>query len=199
MGSLLAVMLLIWLVRVPILRAIGGVLTTDEPLRKADLIFPLGGHPNTRPFFAARLYRDGYAPRVVLVQVEQDSVSRTLGWPSETETTLEILAARGVPRDSVLMLDFAGGGVASTFDEAVRLRDYLRDKPGTSVIVVTNSYHTRRARWTLERALGDLPVTIIMAGAPHPEFDETNWWRSEIGMILVFEEYVKFFHTWMNR
>ena len=50
-----------------------------------------------------------------------------------------------------------GSEVTSTYAETVRLRDFidLSATPVRSVIVVSDPYHMRRARWTDEKVLGD--------------------------------------------
>ena len=36
-----------------------------------------------------------------------------------------------------------------------------------------------------------LEVELQMAAVPEPDYDETNWWRNEGGLIAVFEDYLK--------
>ena len=45
------------------------------------------------------------------------------------------------------------GGVASTFDEAATLARYARRNTIRNVIVVTNEFHSRRARWIFSQGL----------------------------------------------
>lgn len=85
----------------------------------------------------------------------------------------------------------------STQGEARALARYLRKHPLRSVLVVTSDYHTRRARWTLRRELTDQRVELRMAGAP-ASFSARHWWRSEEGLMLTLEEYLKFVHTWLR-
>jgi len=194
-----AVLLSLFLLRVPLLSSVAGFLSIEDRLEPAGLIYVLGGEPETRPFLAADLYRRGLAPRVVLPRSKDNLATRLGMFPNETDATVRLLARLGVPQSSIVVLGRKQGGTASTVDDAVELREFLRRNPTPRIIAVTSSYHTRRARWSLRRALKGIPVEIRMAGSRHPEFNERNWWRSETGLILVFEEYVKFVHNLLYR
>ena len=80
--------------------------------------------------------------------------------------------------------------VENTFDEAQALADYLDHNPDCSVSVVTTSWHTRRARWTFDKALEGRSSQIHFVAAPTERFDENNWWTTEEGIFIV-NEYIK--------
>lgn len=193
------VLLLLFLVHVPLLTAVAGFLSIDDRLRPAGLIYVLGGEIDTRPFLAADLYRRGLAPRVVLARVADSRATQLGVMPNQTDATVRLLVRLGVPEHAIVVLRPWPAGVASTTDEAWAIRDLLRRSPSERMITVTSRYHTRRARWMLRRELEGVPVEILMAGAPHPEFSERNWWRSETGLLLVLEEYLKFAHNLIFR
>ena len=62
--------------------------------------------------------------------------------------------AQGIPPDNIALDD---SEVTSTYGEVVRLREFiaLSATHVRSVIVVSDPYHMRRARWTYEKVLGD--------------------------------------------
>lgn len=189
----------LWLARVPLLVAVASALDVGEEPRRADLIFVLGGGVEHRVPRAAELYHAGYAS-MILVPPVVDTRASALGLiPNETEIAVGLLASAGVPSANVAVLPSAEGRVSSTTAEGERLRAYVEERAVSRLLVVTSSYHTRRARWAMRRALGDLPVEVVMVGVPDPEFDETNWWRRETGMLRVLEEYLKFAHNWVYR
>ena len=195
-GLLLGVL---YLVRVPILVAVANVLFVGDPLRPSDAILVLGGEVEVRPARAAELYHERFAPRLLVVGMEDNLAVRMGVFPSETDATVRLLVALGVPRPAITVLNPRERGAASTVDEAAAFRDYVVRTRPERVIVVTSRYHTRRARWALRRSLGDQPVEILMAGAESPAFNERNWWRSEEGLIRIVEEYLKFAHNWIYR
>ena len=48
----------------------------------------------------------------------------------------------------------------------------------------------------MRHELGKVPLEILMEPVADFEFNETNWWRFERGMIVDLEEYIKFAHNW---
>jgi hypothetical protein len=108
----------------------GHWLTHVDELAKADYIVVLGGDP-ARAVEAARLYRDGWAPKVIVTSKGE--------WADQIA---EVASAYGVP-DSDLIVDRA----------ATRTHDHPRtvaDLPGVArdqrFILVTTRLHTYRAR-----------------------------------------------------
>lgn len=72
-----------------------------------------------------------------------------------------------------------GENVDSTAEEAMVLRDCLEKRGWRSVIVVTSSYHTRRAGiiWRATLAKEDPPFTLSLYGVADADFASQGWWR----------------------
>lgn len=190
LATLLLAAALAWLLRAPILTGVARFLAVHDRVQKADAIFVFGGDPDVRPFAAAALYRRGWAPRVLVPGMETGKLAEMGMVPTQTELFTTVLRREGVPDSAVTVLRMPGG-TASTTDDVAVLRAYLRRTGLRSVIAVTTSYHTRRARRALRRGLRGMPVRVAMAGTPARGFDETNWWRREQGLVTYFTEYVK--------
>jgi uncharacterized SAM-binding protein YcdF (DUF218 family) len=194
LGGALALVVALWLLRVPVLRGIGGWLVVGDEPAKADLIYVLGGEPDVRAFAAAALYRQGWAPRVVFPET-QAARTQALGLvPPEAAVTRAVLRHEVVP-DSAIVLIPRPSGSKSTADDARMLRAWLERHPARRVIVVTTDYHTRRARWHLRRALRGSGTELVMHGAPHPAFGPRDWWKSEGGLVTYVNEYLKLAHN----
>jgi uncharacterized SAM-binding protein YcdF (DUF218 family) len=192
-AALLALLLLAlaaYALRAPLLTGVARLLTVRDPVSRADLVLVLGGEINTRPFHAAGLYRRGVAPRVVLVRERSGPAVREGLYPNRTDVAVRILRRGGVPAGAIVVLE-PPGGASSTGEEARALHGYLRSSGARRVVVVTNPYHSRRARLVLRRATRGLPAEILMAPAPAFGFGETDWWRSEDGLLAYFGEFVK--------
>jgi uncharacterized SAM-binding protein YcdF (DUF218 family) len=99
-----------------------------------------------------------------------------------------ILVARGVPGEAIVLLD---GECASTGDEAEALARFLDSHPDGSVAVVTNPYHTRRARGAFRRVLGDRASGVHFVAAPGEGFGAGDWWHSEDGFKTYAREFAK--------
>jgi uncharacterized SAM-binding protein YcdF (DUF218 family) len=187
---LLTLCLLIYALRAPLLTGLAGYLVVEDELHPADIIFLLNGDFNTRPFRAAELYAQGLAPRIVIARVEPSPAERLGLIPNETDISARILELQGVPPEAIIILPVPGG-VTSTYEEAALLRAYVQANDLRRVIVVTSAFHTRRAGWIVRQELAGLPVTVELAAARSPDYDETNWWQSEAGLIAFNNEYIK--------
>ena len=188
--ALLVLALAAYALRAPLLTGVARLLTVRDPVSRADLVLVLGGEVNTRPFHAAELYRRGVAPRVVLVRERAGPAVRQGLLPGRTDVAVLILRRGGVPDSAIVVLE-PPGGAASTADEARALRGYLRATGLRRVAVVTNPYHSRRARIALRRGVRGLPAEILVMPVPAWGFTERDWWRSEDGLLAYFGEYVK--------
>jgi uncharacterized SAM-binding protein YcdF (DUF218 family) len=175
------------------------LIVDDAPLRPADLIFIFNGDDNSRPFHAAGLYRQGLAPRIAIARV-QSTPAENLGLvPNETDISVQVMEKQGVPSDRIVVLPVEGG-VASTFDEAVALRAYVEANDIRRIILVTSAFHTRRARWIVDRELAGLPVELEMAAVPYGTFDAADWWKSEEGLVTFNNETIKLvYYYWKYR
>lgn len=182
----------------PALTGLGNFLIeVDDPLHKADLLFVLNGDYDTRPFYTMELYRQGLAPRVVIAQAE-DSPAVELGVvENSTQIAVQIMSHEGLPPEALLILN-KESPVTSTFDEARALKNYVQANQVGSVILVTSAFHTRRARWILEKELQGVEVELQVAGAPHSGFNARNWWRTEDGLVFVNNEYIKLLFYWLK-
>ena len=163
-------------------------------LERADAVVVLAGSSTfrERARHAAEIYAQGRAPFVVLTDDGQRS-----GWSAEKQTNplfheraAEELLKSGVPAARIRVLP---GVVASTHDEALRLREFAEAEGLRSLLVVTAAYQSRRARWTMNRVLGAGGVRVGVDAAP-PGGESppaTTWWLHGLGWRLVPGEYLK--------
>ena len=148
----------------------------------------------TRPFEAARLYREGYAPRVLVASPESkptDKIGLTVG---DTEVTKRILSRQGVPDSTVAEF---GDEVTSTHEEALALGSWIR-KTGAKKIIVRDPFHARRVRWLFNKELQPAGTEILTAAAPSLKYDASNWWQTEQGLIEFQNELIKYAHYRVN-
>jgi uncharacterized SAM-binding protein YcdF (DUF218 family) len=184
----LVLVLLLALLHPWLLPLAGAYLDVSTPPRTVDDMLVLGGGADTRPFAAAAVYKAGLAQRILLPTVRPSPESADGLVPSDQEIMRQVLLKRGVPSEAIELLP---GEVTSTADEARALRRYLDEHPGRRVAVVTNDYHTRRARCIFRTEVGDRAADLIFFAAPTDDFDAHDWWRSETGFQRYSDEYVK--------
>lgn len=169
-------------------------LVVDAPLARADALVVLAGSTtyDERASYAAELFKDGRAPKVLL----SDDGERG-GWSQEqqrnpffVERAAAVLVSAGVPAESIEKLPRA---TSSTYEEAALLREYAAARGLRSLLVITSAYHSRRALWTLERAFGGSGIEVGLAAVafgrqtPAP----ASWWLSTAGWRMVALEYLK--------
>jgi uncharacterized SAM-binding protein YcdF (DUF218 family) len=197
-ASLLGVVLVVWLAPHWVLPPVARFLDVSETPRATDYVLVLNGDPEIRPFAAAALVKAGLAREVLLTRqrlaMESSSVQEGV-MPSELAITQKILNSRGVPEASIQVLP---GEITSTGDEARVLAEFLAAKPEATVAIVTNAFHTRRARMVFHRTLGENSDRVHFVGVPRDGVDEDSWWRTSGGCAVYVSEYGKFPYYWFR-
>jgi uncharacterized SAM-binding protein YcdF (DUF218 family) len=192
-GVIVVGLLAAWLLPGWTLAPLARWLDVSTPPVEVDYVLVLNGDPETRPFAAAALVRAGLARQVLLTKqrltLESAQVRQGV-MASELEITRRILLARGVAEQAIRVLP---GEIASTADEARVLAEFLKENPGSRVAVVTNGFHTARARWIFRRAAGG-GGELHFVGVPRDGVDERGWWRTPGGWIVYGSEYAKFLY-----
>lgn len=190
--------LTIWLAPGWVLPPLARFLDVSQTPRPADYVLVLNGDPEARPFAAAALVRAGLAQEVLLTRqrLSMESASAQQGTMlSELELTRRILQARGVKPDAVHILP---GEISATADEARELASFLADHPEATVLVVTNAFHTRRARMVFRRKLGEDAERVSFVGVPREGITDDSWWRTAHGCVVYLTEYPKLVYYWIR-
>ncbi len=114
----------------------------QAPVR-ADAIVVLGGNDGDRALRALALYREGYAPKIVLTGLERgrDSPPANLTWRAE------FLVARGVPRSALRLEVYS----ENSYEEAENVLELMRKQGWKTVLAVSDPPHMRRLAWTWHR------------------------------------------------
>jgi len=159
-------------------------LDVGQPPEKSDFVMILLGDEDTRPFVAAALVNRNLASDVLIAQTETAALPAET-WPAGHQVAQGVLTARGVSKERIRLLPAPS---ANTFGEARALADFLNKNPNATVTVVTNHFHSRRARWAFRRAAGRDRHRLRFVSAPHDDFDASNWWRSRCGFTVCTTE-----------
>lgn len=174
---------------------VSPLVETSTESRNADYIIVLMGSPTNRPAAAAKAVINGFAPKLLMADCETNALEEANIMPRESLVSKTLAERQGLLSNQIEIISSAKR-VTSTVDEALAFRDYFKSqqiKP-KRIIIATSWYHSSRAKWIFEKALFDMPIQIDSIAIAEPKFDSTNWWNSEFGMIVVFEEYIK----WMR-
>ena len=169
---------------------LGTFLAVNDPLMKADAILVLGGTLAERPLEAADLFKEGYAPLIVVTRGPADPAIprlRRLGIEIETEFDLNrrILLGVGVPEEALITPDRIHDNTA---EEAQTLRELVDRHGWRRVIVVTSKFHLRRSGLAMGRALRGTRTEIIRRGSRHDESQPEAWWTRRRDIRWVASE-----------
>ncbi len=156
---------------------------SDDPA-PADLIFVFGGRHLERAERAAELYREGFAPRVIVTGGDRRGTGRP-----EAEVLKEVLVAQGVPESAILPETRSANTIENVLlgRAALAAAGWL-DGLG-SVLLVSAPYHMRRASLAFTRHFPGVSVRCC----PDRRTDITadNWSLTAEGRQLVFRELEK--------
>ena len=172
-------------------RFAGPALVRVDPLAKADAIVILGAPRIERTLEAGQLYREGWAPRVVVLRtrdLNRRGVLARIGvtLPLFFDDQVSALRQMGVPANAIVEVREI---VESTEGEARQIRGYAEAHRLRRVIVVTSAYHTRRAGRYFHCLGGNLQTivrTTRFEGADPP-----HWWQWPVDRVDVLGEYAK--------
>lgn len=179
--------------RASTLPRIGGWLDVGQRPGPTDYVMILNGERDSRPFAAADLYQRGLAPRILITSSRPPR--RPTSRPVPHVAVRSILTRCGVDPSAI---EFVDSRCRSTFDEAQTLKKFLSKRPDTTVTVVTNEFHTRRARWAFGNVLGREMSQVRFVSAKTDHVSPSNWWKHEDGFAWYLSEFFKLSFYWFR-
>ena len=180
--------------RVKILTGLADIWVVNDSATKADAIVILGGGVENRPVAAAKLFQEGCAPKILFMDVRLGPGAKMGILLPEQEMTRRILLSNNVPETAFEKL---GSGVTSTYDESRAVRAWVEKTGAKSIIIPTDLFHTRRARWVFRHELHSDGVKVYVCPVvPVEGYGTGNWWHYEQGLISFENEVVKLVYYW---
>ena len=181
--------------------AAAELLIVHASVSKADAIVVMSGSATfrERAQHAAALYNQGRAPKIVLTNdhLKSSWSSAEQRNPYYYERALDELRRSGVPQQNIAVIMIP---IASTHDEALRLKEYAELNQLRSLLIVTSGYHSRRALWTFRRVFQG-SETLIGIDPAEPGIQTPSpatWWLHRFGWEMVPNEYGKMFVYWLR-
>jgi len=192
---LLGLILILIIFQQSILGFIGNILISEDEPEQADAIFVLSGSPVDRAYKAASLFNKGYAPVVVATGSAIPSLFSVINLNiNESELSEMVLKRTGISQSKILVYPFG----TSTKQEYERINKVCQQKKWKKIIVVSDKFHTRRIRYTFKKKLSENGVNCLIVGAPSLRYLESVWWKSESGLLMVNNEYIKLIYYWLR-
>lgn len=163
----------------------GRWLLVSDHLRPSDAAVALGGDAGlARLEKAAELYNEGLVKHIIITETNAvaDSGMR------ESQYLLNQALARGVRYRDISITEV---DVSSTWSEAVAVRKLMLQKGWTSCIVITDPYHTLRARLAFNRDFRPHGLTVSVSYTPDHWWRPSTWFLSQAGREVTLREWVK--------
>ena len=162
------------------LTGLGERLYIEDVLSPAEYIIVISGGGNERIEKGVELYKEGFAPLLVLTGSAKYSKL------SNAESMSLYAITHGVPEENILLEHFA----QNTLENALFVKDLLKNIP-KSMILVTTSYHQRRA---FETFASVFPETKILNSPAQVSFwEKESWWKNRKSFFLSISEDLKLF------
>jgi uncharacterized SAM-binding protein YcdF (DUF218 family) len=167
---------------------LGTWLESQDYLEKADYIVPLPGD-DQRLLTAAELYKQGFAPRILL----SHELPPPAGSPSTDtyESQLRVLEKEGVPRASTASL---GSNQATIVDTAEALKTLVEGRRA-KVIVVASGIQSLRTKVIFEDVV---PRARFIVVSPADGGVERPWWNSQESALRTIAEATQLAHYWIG-
>lgn len=176
-----------WTVILPVftyllLAAAGFILVSADYRPKADAMVILSGDSKPRAAEGIRLYKEKAANKIILTQTLGKGSSATMA------DTRYMLVKGGVPSYNI---QTAYGKATSTFDEARQVAALAKKAEFKSILVVTDPYHTLRARILFTGELSGEGVKVRVAPVRDHWYHPLTWMFTREGWRVTLTEYVK--------
>ncbi|MFA5047754.1 MAG: YdcF family protein [Patescibacteria group bacterium] len=169
-------------------------LAQSDQLEKADLIFVFGGAKLNRVRGAVRLYKEGYADKIMF------SGQKASYMPdvelSEAEYYEQEAIKLGVPKEAIILETRA----KNTPENVLYSADVLKAKnflPKT-IILVSSQYHMRRGYLTF-KAVADWHPKLIKYSVAMDLCNRDDFYKIKEGWSYLFYEYIKIYYSRLLR
>lgn len=180
-----------FLVALGMLLSVGAFLRAADAPRRADVIVALSGDASgARAATAASLFREGYAPLVLFsgASIDPESVS-------SAELMARDAVAQGVAPAAILIEPRS----RTTEENALYVRDLMRERRLRTALLVTSGYHQRRAALAFSRSFAGTELTYANVPASDPDWDAVLWWLDAEQRELTLIELGKLALAYLNR
>lgn len=173
-------------------------LLVRDRIGKADCIVPLRADTYFRFKKAMELYNASYAKTIVLsCELEKEEElkeyynfdTRILGLKDISSRELALAALKYFGKDAQGVY-FTTIPVSSTYDEAAAVKKLMLDKKFKSLILVTSTYHARRALLIFRLVFRGTGIRIYNCTADNKLYNPARWWLKERDVDTVLREYM---------
>jgi uncharacterized SAM-binding protein YcdF (DUF218 family) len=184
-GALLFILVVF---RIQLLQGIGQFLIKEDTNEPVEVVFVLGGNSYDRGAGAIHLLNQGIAKQAICLGENVPTIFKAINVDlAESEVTQQHMWSLTNDSSSVGVLKVG----TSTFEEAEAILNYSKEKGYDTIMVLSDKFHTRRIHRVFKKKFKKEGITVLIVGSPSSIYRESEWWKSEEGLIMVNNEYVK--------
>jgi uncharacterized SAM-binding protein YcdF (DUF218 family) len=198
----LAVIIAIFVLGRLSLPSLGTFLVLEDKPQPSDIIVLLMGSGPDRMLGAVDLYHAGHADEIVMVRNMVRGYDLVVGQgvkiPHDTDIAREVAVQLRVPEEKITVLP---GDALSTQDEAIAVREYLKNEPDiNSLIIVTSKSHSGRAKKIFVKAMSsiDREIKVLSCPTEYDDFNAEKWWKKREDLKRGALEYLKLMHFYVK-
>ena len=164
---------------------VGSFLDQTSEAEKSDVIVALGGGWHDRIDKAISLYQQGYSNQKRLIYThKREFNSKTISFDKQTR-----MNERGIEDKNILHWP----KTKNTYEELVKLKEYLIANNYKSAIIVSHPAHSRRirlfAKYLLNYEKSGLSITIVKSS--NREWDSTFYFLNPNALKMSMSELLK--------
>ncbi len=183
-----------------ILRSVGEYLVVEDTLQTAEAIVVLNGSAPLRVLEAARLYKEGWAPKIILSQALRRGdfyafEALDIKIVQEHEYDREALLRSGVPDHDIMIIEEEAANTLAELRAVLRTLQPLED---ATLIVVTSNYHTRRTAAIWNYLTDGQIKGLVRWTRSDPSFDPATWWKHRQSIKHLVNEYMGLINYWLG-
>ena len=168
-----------------LLRAMGGYLIIADDLKQMDAVVVLSGGGLSRREEGAKLFKERYAK--IFVLTETGETVSDLGVNYSTVLKQEAIQM-GIPDDGILITQEHAN---NTLEEAIAVKQLLENSELKSAVIITDPFHTRRARMLFQDVFEDTDIDINVRPVIGSWYRSDTWFASKRGWEATVQEYLR--------
>jgi uncharacterized SAM-binding protein YcdF (DUF218 family) len=172
----------------------GYYLVVRDPIRNSSAVAVLSGGGIERLDHAVKLLDDRFARRLILTntsQVDPQTGTRM------SKVMMDQASQRGVRKVNIYI---TGGESATTREEAIAIKSLMDERDWKSLIVVTDSFHSRRTKIIFQDVFkgSGVKISVNPIDAPDYWYKPAAWWKNPDSRRATIYEYVSLIYNWLG-
>lgn len=166
----------------------GVFLVRKDRLKSSDALVILSGGGNERLELGASLYDTGIARRIILTETD-DVMTGTM--EPMANVNLGFLASQyNIDKARIVITRKTS---TSTYEEAQAVLELMNDREWKSLVIVTDSFHSRRTGMIFAKIFkgSGIRISVQPVDVPGYWYNPLKWWWNSESRQATLMEYIK--------